>query len=272
MPGLSNWITGVSALGQDIYAELKESWGYRIVNALYLFSLGLLKLIDWFIPVLSLKIHNLAPAAILSWQSWLIVALMLILVGTIDGARRLREKQSQVLTVERGLQAVPLVVRANQAGSRDRDVDEVFQENATGKLEVAIVEITNSVYDVNIKASDVKTVKAQIFYREIDGTRKLDVIGGAWLESTETWVDFRVGQPLRLIVAIKDDPGACFAVRTDYEESTGFQEHFTPKLEYLEGTSHKVMIQLIADPKDERLVGRFTFKLTTKPLFQIEQI
>src|SRR5574341_1037098 len=207
------------------------------------------------------------------WIGWgCIVGGLFILAVSVTWALAKRAHALPELAlndIKTSLHAEGLLIRAAQTAPAE-DLAEIFEERATGKLRLAVVEITNTVSNLNIKVADINSVKSQLFFREVKGANSLDIAYGAWMGDDRTWVDFKVGQPLKLIIAIEDGPGTCFTLQTDYEDSMGFQR-FTPKYEYLEGASHKVMIQLIAGPKEPRLVGRFTFKLTTKPLFKIER-
>lgn len=270
---MGDWLAAIFLFCKDIYAELKASWGYRVVNALYLLALAALKVADWFIPSLSLKLRSVAPATILGWQSWLIIALIILLVGVVDGARRLRgkEQKDRLSTIEPTLHARPVAIRAERDTN---DPNQIYQESISGALEVVTVEIENTIHHVDFKVADIKTVKAQMFFRSLKGSDKHDVIRGAWIDSYECWLDFRVGEPLKLIVAIKEND-AVYAVQADYVDIEYDPEQtFDPKFKILTDASYNVMIQLISRRSDKTdvLVGRFSFKLTTNPSFEIKRL
>src|SRR6266566_8732823 len=79
---------------KEIWAELKKSRGVRQMSALYALLLGCYTIATYIWPQLSEIVKN-APKlnTVLSWRSWIIVALVLMIVFIIDGAYRVKRRK-----------------------------------------------------------------------------------------------------------------------------------------------------------------------------------
>lgn len=92
---MPNWFSSRFTLVEDAIAELKKSRGYKRMMYLYAGGFLLDTAIKGFWPHIAAKIHSLPVISWLSFRTWVILGLIILLVAIIDGAQRLLEERTQ---------------------------------------------------------------------------------------------------------------------------------------------------------------------------------
>jgi hypothetical protein len=110
-------------------------------------------------------------------------------------------------------------------------------------------------------------IKALVFYREVDGPDRHDLTRTAWMETDGYCLDFHVGEPECLIVAVKKPDGKFYCVENYYDEPVSSRgEIYAPQYKRLSGDLYHVTVQLV---QHNDLVGQFNCRLILKPYFGI---
>jgi hypothetical protein len=198
------------------------------------------------------------------------------LIDTLEQKLRLQGTPNQTLELPETSEALPRKPSTNRlrtigvrVASAYQDGDDVFFESfEAGDVKVAVVNIVNTIQSVDLPVFDVKDVKAQLFFREVEnGNDNHDVVRGAWF-GTDSWlVTFKIGVPRLLVVAVKDSGGMVSALENDYvnpEFNDG--DYYAPRLKRLLGDEYMVMVQLLSG---NELVKQFNCRLRIRPHFDI---
>jgi hypothetical protein len=132
---------------------------------------------------------------------------------------------------------------------------------------IALVEFKNeSEADFPVSSA---SVRAMINFEEVGGRDRRHISDGAWLDVRATSFMFRLGESKELIIAMQGHEG----VRTVGVIKRKIRIHTVIDFEPcpLSGGEYMVEVELVTDPHSTSL-GKYRFKLTTRPELQIERL
>jgi hypothetical protein len=143
------------------------------------------------------------------------------------------------------------------------------QEDSEGK-DAAIVEFYNDP-EATFPVVPV-TVRASITYEELEGTHRHPVPDGIWIGWVKNHMPFRLSDSRRLVIAIREGGIiATFEHTIRKHPNLTWVDMLLARYTPLTGRAYRVIVQLIGD-NPQKLRGKYEFKLTTKPEFNIQQI